>query len=125
MVKRSTLLKVISIILIILGAFNVLGSILIFAMGDVLAESYAMLGLEAPTMLANVISVAGAVIILGSGIMGVASKSKKTILIVGVILCAYYLLSIVYSAVTIGFSPINLAGLIMPILYMWGWYQTA
>lgn len=122
--KRSTLLKVMSIILIILGVFSVLGSIAIFAMGDMLEQSYAMMGIEAPSMFSNVLSAVGSLIILISGIMGVASKSRKTILIIGIILCAYYLISIIYSTVTTGFAPLNFVGLIVPILFMWGWYQS-
>lgn len=124
MFRRSTLLKVISIILIVMGIFSVLGSIAVLAMGDQLVEAYAMMGIEAPSMLSNILSCIGSIIILASGIMGVASKSKKTIFIIGILLCAYYLISIVYSSVTAGFSALNCIGLIVPILYMWGWYQT-
>lgn len=124
MFKRSTLLKVMSIILIVLGAFSVIGSIMLFAMGDALQQSYEMMGIEAPSMFSNILSAVGSLILLGAGIMGIVSKSKKTLLIIGCILCAYYLVSVIYSTVTTGFAALNFVGLIVPILYMWGWYQT-
>ena len=54
--------------------------------------------------------------------LGVAYKSRKIVLIIGIILAAYYVFNIIYAAMTTGFSAFSLVGLIWPLLYLWGWY---
>ena len=62
------------------------------------------------------------VIELAAGIMGVMYRSKKSVLIIGVIYCVGVLANIIISTVTVGFLFTYVFGLILPILYMWGWY---
>lgn len=124
MKKRSTLLKVMSIILIILGVFSLISSIISVTMKSVIEQSYATLGLASPTTFYYILIFAGSIILLISGIMGVAYKSRKAVLIMGIILAVYYILDIVYTAVTTGFSALGLIGLLWPLLYLWGWYQS-
>lgn len=124
MKKRSTLLKVISIILIVIGAFSIFGSIINIAMRSVMEQTYAAMGIAAPTTFSYVLMVVGAIILLVSGIVGVVYKSKQSVLIVGIILFAYYAVSIISNIVTVGFSALNLLSLIWPLLYLWGWYQS-
>ena len=105
--KQSKLLKVLSIILIVLGAISLIS-----------------LGVAAPTALTYILSFVGAFIILISGIVGVAYKSKQSVLIMGIILTVYYVFNIIYSATITSFSVLSLIDLIFPILYLWGWYQS-
>lgn len=122
--KQSKLLKVLSIILIVLGCLTLISSIISVAMKDVVQQTYDTMGMAAPTTLSYVLMFVGAFIILASGIVGVAYKSKQSVLIMGIILCIYYVANIIYSIVTAGFSVWGLIGLLWPILYLWGWYQS-
>lgn len=132
--KQSKLLKVFSIILIIWGCLSLIGSIFSVAMRGVveqqasaMEETYAAMGMAAPTVpttLSYVLMFVGAFIILASGIVGVAYKSKQSVLIMGIILCIYCVGNIIYSIVTAGFSALYLIDLLWPILYLWGWYQS-
>lgn len=124
MKKQSKLLKVLSIILIILGCLTLISSIISVAMKSVVEQTYATMGMTAPTSLSYVLMFVGAFIILASGIVGVAYKSKQSVLIMGVILCIYYAANIIYSTVTVGFTALSLIGLLWPVLYLWGWYQS-
>ena len=63
-----------------------------------------------------------AVIELTAGIMGVMYRSKKSVLIIGAVYCIGVLANIIISTVTIGFMFTYVLNLILPILYMWGWY---
>ena len=124
MKKQSKLLKVLSIILIVLGALSLIGSIISVAMKGVVEQTYATMGITAPTTLSYVLMFAGSLILLVSGIVGVAYKSRQSVLIIGVILAIYYIANILYSIMTTGFSAFGLVGLLWPILYLWGWYQS-
>ena len=112
MKKRSTLLKVLSIILIVLGAFSLISSIIAVAAGRMVPEeTYASLGVAAPTTFSYILSFVGSFIFLISGIMGI-------------LLAVYYIFNIIYSATIASFSALSLIDLIFPILYLWGWYQS-
>lgn len=122
MQKKSKLLKVISIILIVIGALYLLSGIAALAMSSTMAATYEAMGIQAPTTSSYVFMIVGALVILVSGIIGVASKSKSVVLIMGIILAAYYIINIIMSIMTTGFSALSLVGLIWPLLYLWGWY---
>ncbi|HJC11409.1 MAG TPA: hypothetical protein H9935_11495, partial [Candidatus Blautia merdigallinarum] len=62
------------------------------------------------------------VIELTAGIMGVMYRSKNSVLIIGAVYCIGVLVNIIISTVTIGFMFTYVLNLILPILYMWGWY---
>ncbi|RHR21862.1 hypothetical protein DWX43_22890 [Clostridium sp. AF19-22AC] len=124
MKKRSTFLKVVSIILIVFGALGLLSGIFSIAMRGTFEQTYAAMGIDIPSTFSYVLTIVGAAIIIISGIMGVIYKSKQSVLIMAVILAAYYIANIIYSSVTVGFSYLNLIGLLWPILYFWGWYQS-
>lgn len=124
MKKRSTLLKVLSIILIVFGALSCFGSIINIAMRSSIEQMYATMGLATPTTFTYVLMVVGSLILLISGIVGVMYKSKQSVLIMGIILAIYYVADIIMAIVTSGFSALSLISLIWPLLYLWGWYQS-
>lgn len=124
MKKQSKLLKILSIILIVLGCLTLISSIISVAMRGVVEETYATMGIAAPTTLSYALMFVSAFILLASGIVGVAYKSSQSVLIMGIILAIYYAANIIYSTVTTGFSAWGLIGLLWPILYLWGWYQS-
>lgn len=124
MKKRSTFLLVVSIILIIWGAITLLSCIVGVAMKDTLEAAYATIGVEAPGIFPYIISSIGGLIMLISGIVGIAYKSRKLVLIFAVILAVFYIASIIYTTLTVGFTAFALLDLILPITYFWGWYQS-
>ncbi|MGC4020293.1 MAG: hypothetical protein QM793_14410 [Muricomes sp.] len=124
MKKRSTLLKVISIILIVLGAISLISSIIAVASRGIVADTYATMGIAAPTTFTYVQMFIAAAILLISGIVGVSYKSRQLVLIMGVLLLVYYIANIVYTTVTAAFAPLGLINLLLPLLYLWGWYQS-
>lgn len=124
MKKRSTLLKVMSIIYIVLGALSLLSGIMMIAMRSTIEQVYSTMGMEAPTTFSYILTFVGAIIYLASGIIGILYKSKQSVLIIGVVFALYEVFNIVFAAVTTFFTPLSLVGLIWPILYLWGWYQS-
>lgn len=122
MKKKSKLLNVVSIIIIVLGAISVLGSI--FAFSSIMQQSYEMLGMEPPSTAYNVIGLIGSIVTLAAGITGVVYKSRKSVLIIGILYCATALANIGVSIAYTGFSAAYVLNLIFPILYIWGWYQS-
>lgn len=125
MQKVSKFLKVISIILIIFGAFSLLSSVLLFALKDTVNEMYTSMGIDLTLSAFDIISsFIGSIIYLAAGILGVMHKTKKIVLIAGIVLCLYYLFAMVQSFLLVGFSFLAVIELIIPILYMWGWYRS-
>ena len=128
MLNPSKMLKVVSIIVIVLGSLSVLGSIMSTVMAvtmpDLMEQSYEMLGQSAPSTGYYVYMIASACVVLVAGIVGVLHKSKKSVLIMAVIYLVLEFGSVIYSSFIAGFSFLYVIDLILPILYMWGWYQS-
>lgn len=124
MKKRSTLLKVMSIILIVLGVLSLLGSIFMLAMRSSIEQMYATMGLAVPSTISYVISLVGSIIFLVSGIIGIMYKSKKSVLVMGILLAIYYAADMILAVVSGNFTAFSLFALIWPLLYLWGWYQS-
>ncbi len=122
--RKSKLLHVVSIIVIVFGALAVLSGLFAFAMQDVMTASYEMLGMTPPATPYYVFALIAACVELAAGIIGVMYKSKQSVLIIGAIWCVMIVAELVYSTVTSGFSALSILSLILPILYMWGWYQS-
>ena len=124
MKQRSTMLKVVSIIYIVIGALDIISGIMAIAMRGVIEQTYAAMGIAPPSTLGYALTFIAAAVFLASGIVGLLYRSKQSVLILGIIFAAYEVFSIVYAAMTTGFSVLSLISLIWPILYLWGWYQS-
>ncbi len=124
MKKKSKLLTVVSIIIIVFSVFSLLGTLASFALADITAQGYEILGMEAPSTAYYILGLAVGIIMLVTGIMGVMYRSRKSVLIIGVIYCLAILANIAYSISYTGFSVTYVLSLILPLLYMWGWYQS-
>ena len=61
---------------------------------------------------------------LAAGIIGVVYKSKKSVFITAVIYIAAILADLIYATVTSGFSVTYIISLVLPLLYLWGVYQS-
>lgn len=124
MKKRSTLLTVMSIILIVLGAISSLSSIVIIAMKNTLASTYEAMGIATPSTFSNIMLIIGSIALLVAGILGLMYRSRKAVMVMAIIILLYYIFSLVYNAVTVSFSVFSFISLIIPLLYLWGWYQS-
>ena len=122
MKRKSRLLNVVSIIIIVFSALVLLSTLALIAMSGMLEpylEAYGAAPLSAGDF---VFSLLLTVIQLAAGIMGVMYRSKKSVLIIGVIYCISILANIAISTVAVGFMFTYVFNLILPILYMWGCY---
>ncbi len=124
MKKKSKLLNVVSIILIVFSVIGILSGIFAIIMKDLMDASYEMLGMEPLPTWYYFYSLAVGIIELVAGIMGVMYKSRKSVLIIGAVYCLGIVISLCVEAVLVGFTFLSLLSLILPILYMWGWYQS-
>ena len=122
MKRKSKLLNVVSIIIIVFSALNLLSTLALIAMSGMLEPYLEAYGAAPLSAVDYVFSLVLTVIELAAGIMGVMYRSKKSVLIIGVIYCVGVLANIVISTITMGFMFTYVFNLILPILYMWGWY---
>ena len=122
MKRKSKLLNVVSIIIIVVSALNLLSTLALIAMSGMLEPYLEAYGAAPLSAVDYVFSLVLTVIELAAGIMGVMYRSKKSVLIIGVIYCISILANIAISTVTVGFMFTYVFNLILPILYMWGWY---
>ncbi|MCL2574470.1 MAG: hypothetical protein FWE34_07970 [Defluviitaleaceae bacterium] len=106
MKKKISLLKIISVVMIILGTSALVT--------DLLDISNPEQGLRI------ISSIAASAICVAAGFFGVLCKSMKTILLMGILLS---LITIIDVAVSIGFYGMSLFHLVLfvwPMLYLWG-----
>lgn len=127
MFKPNTLLKVVSILMIILGVLGLIGTALLMAvipkMGDLPGVNAGMLDMAfSPFSIGlSLVSTLCAII---AGILGVCGKSYKGAVIVMGIYTAALVISAVMGVATTGFTYTTVTGFILPILYWWGLYQS-
>lgn len=122
--KPSKLLKVISILLIIFSVFGLISGIGAIALSGSMAETLEAAGVEAPSMAAYALTIVGALVGLAAGILGVMYRSRKVVMIAGIAYIAFQLINVIYSITLTGFMATYLLSFILPLLYMWGWYQS-
>ena len=123
MTKKSGMLKVVSIIIIIFAAIAIcilIGSVsAINAFGG--QELLLASGIDPNLYTAAVIfGIVSCVVDLFCGVLGLLSKSKKLVEILGLILIIFAVVSLILNAITGSFSWTNLIGLILPLLYFIG-----
>lgn len=124
MKKKSKLLHVVSIIIIVFGALAVISAIFSLLMKDLMTSSYEMLGMTPPATWYYIWMLILACFELAAGIIGVVYKSRKSVFITAVIYIVAILADLIYATVTSGFSITYVISLILPILYLWGVYQS-
>lgn len=130
MKKRSTLLKVISILLIIFGAFGTLGTFLTAFMMQAVSQSpellaaYEAAGVPQIGVAYYIFSILVSLVEIAAGITGVMYRSKKSVLIAGSVWLVLIVISLIWSIVLAGFQITAILSFILPVLYFWGWYQS-
>lgn len=122
--KSSKLLKVISIIMIIFGAFGLISNFGLLAMSSKLSDAYATAGIDAPSGFDYFLSIFMAIWEIVTGVVGVMYRNRKAVMIAGVVYLALCIISIITVITGVGFTATSLLSLIVPILYLWGWYQS-
>ena len=108
MMKKSKLLKVISILMIIFGAFGLIhDGLMIFS---------------EPRNLGFLTSLLLFITCVVAGFFGILTNSKKGILILGLLLIPVVFIEALTSDVI---DIISFIFMIWPILYLWGWYKSS
>ena len=116
--------KSVSIIIIVFGALSVISAIFSLLMKDLMTSSYEMLGMTPPSTMYYIWMLILACFVLAAGIIGVVYKSRKSVFITAVIYLIAIVADLIYTTVTSGFSITYVISLILPILYLWGVYQS-
>ena len=125
MQKRSGMLKVISILMIIFSAIALVivlaGLAAVMALGDVAAYVEQYMNISVGMYYASmVLAVISPVLELIAGIMGLACKSKSVLKVVGILVIIVCLISLIITIMTTGFSFTSLISFVLPILYVVG-----
>lgn len=130
MKQQSKLLKVLSILMIIFGVLGTIGTFAsTFLMQTVMQNpemqaAYEAAGIPQISNAYYVVSILAAVTEAAAGIVGVMYRSKKSVLIAGIIWTALVLVNLIWGMTITGFQFTFIFSLIFPILYFWGWYQS-
>lgn len=122
MKKRSKLLTVISILVIIGGAISLISALITLFMPQIYEQSYSLLGMEPPSFLYRIYTTLSACICIAVGIIGIRCRSRKSVLIGGIIYIGLSVINVLYSFTITGFSALAFIDFIIPVLYLWGWY---
>lgn len=129
MFKRSTMLKVVSILMIIFGAiafFTLMGSMALInsvgaALGGSIEQLLELSGVSVGTYrFALILGIIASIFEILAGILGLALKNKKTLVMIGCICIIIQVVSLIFSIVAHSFAWTNLIGFILPILYFIG-----
>ncbi|MEF9946513.1 MAG: hypothetical protein RR869_05325 [Lachnospiraceae bacterium] len=129
MFKPNKLLKVVSVILIIFGALSVVSSIIGYVGVQSLKD---MQGVDmtvikaAYTPLNLAIGLCSALLMVICGILGVKGKAYKPALILMIVYVVIDIISLFISGIAMTALTWTslIIGLILPLLYLWGLYQS-
>lgn len=128
MFKPNKLLKVVSIILIVLavtGAIGTVGSYFILqSMGEVVNGVDMSAAKEMLTPLTLLQGLFSSLLMLVCGIFGVNGKSFKVCLIGMIVYLVIVLIAFIQSIMLVGFQVSSIVSFLLPILYLWGLYQS-
>lgn len=122
MKKRSKLLTLVSILVIIGGAVSLIGSLITLFLPQIYEQSYSLLGMEPPSLLYRIFMTLSACICTVVGIMGIKCRTGKSILVWGLIYTGLTVINVLFSFTVTGFSVLAFTDFIFPALYLWGWY---
>lgn len=130
MKQQSKLLKVVSILMIIFGALGTIGTFAsAFLMQTLLQNpevqtAYASVGGPQISTAYYILTIFVAIMEVVAGITGVMYRSKKSVLIVGIIWIVLLLANLIWGIVIAGFQITIILSFVFPALYFWGWYQS-
>ena len=108
MKKKISLLNVISIAMVIIGAFALVTD---------------LLDISSPEQGLRIISsIAASAACIVAGFYGILCKSMKTILLMGILLSLITIIDVVVGIGFYGMGIFHLTLFVWPILYIWGWH---
>ena len=127
MFKPKTLLKVVSILLMIGGVLGIFGTILSYAMLPKLSDIPGIdmsLITSALTPLNLIMSLISGISAIAAGFFGFSGKSVKWLLITAVIYTVILLISVIQTVMNVMATAFMIVDFIVPSLYWWGFYQS-
>ncbi|MCI8291942.1 MAG: hypothetical protein HFH53_00190 [Hespellia sp.] len=124
MFKPSGLLKVISILIMIGAVLGLIGTVILIFFSGTTNEVLAAAGVPALSTFDYVVSLVSVVCSLAAGIAGVSGKNKKVAMLLGIVILAIAVVDMITTTMTYGFLATSILGLIFPLLYIWGVYQS-
>ena len=122
--KKSKLLNVISILMIVFAAFGIISGLVTLTGFKTINESMEASGMKALPLWYYIFSLIYCIFELAAGIIGVRYTSKNSVKICAIIYIALTVLSLILEAVLSSFVFTALLNLVVPLLYLWGWYQS-
>lgn len=126
MTKKSTLLKVIAIIMIVFGAITLIVSATLATGMAYLSSLGAEAFLAAVGVSLGIYKffiawlIIASIVMLLVGILGLVLKKKKTLVLLGCISIIFEVIALILSIATKSFSWYHLVDLVLPILYFLG-----
>ena len=127
MFKPKTLLKVVSVLMIIGGVLGILGTILSYAMLPKLSDIPGVdmnLITSTLTPFNLILSLISGIAEIGAGFFGFSGRSTKWVVITAGIYTAILLISVVQTVMSGMATAFMIVDFIVPALYWWGFYQS-
>lgn len=122
--KRSKVLTITSIILIISGIFGILAGVPALLNLDVVNQALVEAGMNTVPAWTYIFSILCAVVAFAAGIIGVRFRSVELVKVIGLVNIAFTVVSIIIGIVISSASISSVLNLVIPALYMWGWAKS-
>lgn len=122
--KKSKVLTITSIILIISGVFGILAGVPALLNLDVVNQALVDAGMNTVPAWTYVFSILSAVVAFAAGVIGMRFKSVELVKIIGLVNLAFSVVSIIIGIVISSAGISSVLNLVIPALYMWGWAKS-
>lgn len=124
MERKSTMLFVVGILLIIFGGLSLIGTLALIAGGSILGAAFGSAALTGILLVASLIAGAAGILDLYAGIKGVTNSNKpenaQSCITIAYVLIGFQAVSIIINFFAGSLSFSSFLGLVLPILYLIG-----
>lgn len=121
---KNKFLKVVSIILIVLGAIGLVSGIVSLTQFSKTNETLVSLGMDPLPVWYSVIGLIDPAVELVAGIIGLMYKSRNMVKIMGIVYLVVFIITLGLSAYAFSAGIAGIVGIIFPILYLVGWSKS-
>lgn len=121
--EKNLILKIAAAVMIIINGITLLTSLFLYAGSAELNAKAAALGIEGVPLSMYMSAIFGSLLYVLIGCFGLFAKTRRSLIISGIVIVAVSVISILNNSVRSGFTLSYLLGIVVPAVYLYGTYK--
>lgn len=121
--EKNVILKIAAIVMIIINGISLLSALFLYAGSAELNAKAAALGIDGVPVSMYMTAIFGSLIYVLIGLFGLFAKTRKSLIISGIVIVVVCVISILNNIIRSGFTLSYLLGIVVPAVYLYGAYK--